>query len=63
MKKINENHMAKIITLEEGGKTNQDIAQIKETLKITLDYLANEWNEVNEESVITLIKKHIKSPF
>lgn len=61
MKKINENAMAKVVAEIEGGEKNQNIAQIKETIKITLDYLADEWKSGNEEAVVSLIKKHMNS--
>jgi uncharacterized membrane protein len=58
MAKINENELAKQIAEIEGKKEKQDIAQIKETLKITLDILATQWEDGNEVGVIELLKKH-----
>lgn len=37
---MNLNQLAREITLAEGGKVNQNIAQVKETLRITLEKLA-----------------------
>ena len=58
MAKINLNVMAKHITLEEGGKKSLSIAQVKEVMKLTLEYLRQEWYDGNEEEVIRLIKKN-----
>lgn len=58
MAKINENELAKQIAEIEGKKEKQDIAQIKETLKITLDILGTHWQDDNEIGVIELLRKH-----
>jgi len=58
MAKINLNSMAKVITLNEGGKENVSIAQVKEIIKLTLEYLADEWDDDNENEVINVIKKY-----
>jgi len=58
MAKINLNEMAKSIALDEGGKKSISIAQVKEVIKLTLEYLADEWDDGNESEVINLIKKH-----
>jgi hypothetical protein len=39
--KLNLNDLAKEITLQEGGKVNLSIAQVKEVMKILLTELAN----------------------
>ena len=54
MAKLNENKLAKSIAEQEGGKTQVNIAQIKECLKITLDILAKEVPSV----ALALIEKH-----
>jgi len=38
--KTNLNELARKITLEEAGKTEISIAQVKEVMKILLEYLA-----------------------
>jgi hypothetical protein len=59
MAKINLNTMAKHIVLEEGGKKSVNIAQVKEVMKLTLEYLGVEWHNGNEEEVIKLIKRSL----
>jgi len=61
MAKINLNSMAKSIALDEGGQKNTNIAQVKEVIKLTLEYLADEWQDGNEEEVIKLIKRYLDS--
>ena len=56
---INENLMAIRVASIEGGAINQSIGQIKETMKITLDLLAEEW-QTNPRGVAALLKKHTK---
>ena len=51
--------MAKHIVLEEGGKKSINIAQVKEVMKLTLEYLRQEWYDGNEEEVIRLIKRSL----
>jgi hypothetical protein len=58
MAKINENEMAKQVAEIEGKQEKQDIAQIKETMKIVLDILGGHWQYGNEIGVIELLKKH-----
>ncbi len=58
MAKINLNDMAKVIALDEGGKESVSIAQVKEIIKLTLEYLADEWDDDNESEVINIIKRH-----
>ena len=55
---INQNKLAKSISEAEGKREEVNIAQIKEIMKITLEHLADEWNNGNESGVISLIKKH-----
>lgn len=43
MKRINMNEFAKRVAEIEGKKKSQDIAQIKETLRIALGVLANNY--------------------
>ena len=57
MAKINENALAKEIAIREGGKTEVNIAQIKEVLRNTLDILGNSDNFKMSE-VIALLEKH-----
>ena len=59
MAKINENTLAKMVAEQENGKKEISIAQIKEVIKLTLDYLGNEWIDGNETGVIELVKKHL----
>ena len=56
--KINQNILAQKIAECEGLKDSLTIAQVKEVLKLTLQELAAEWKEGNEEGVIYLIKQH-----
>lgn len=51
---INQNEMAIWIAAEESGKKEISIGQIKEVMKLTLDYLAEE--EVI--AVLQLLEKH-----
>ena len=44
MRKINMNVFAKEVTLEEAGKKQISIAQVKEVLKIAFKKLANEYD-------------------
>lgn len=37
---MNMNHVARTITLQEGGKVNLPIGQVKEVLRLTLSWLA-----------------------
>lgn len=54
---INENWLAEAIAQREAGLKEVDIGQIKETLKATLDILAEISNE-DTEKVDALIEKH-----
>lgn len=54
---INENWLAEHIAELEGKKESQDIGQIKETLKITLDTLYK-LREEDMEKFDALIEKH-----
>lgn len=56
---INENLLAINAAGREGNAVSQNIGQIKETIKITLDLLADEW-ERNPRGVVALLKKHNK---
>lgn len=38
--KINQNKLAHIVTLEEGGKVSLPIGQVKEVQRLTLEWLA-----------------------
>ena len=51
---INQNKMARHITLQEGGKENLSIAQVKEVQKLVLEYLADE----KPSDVLKLLEKH-----
>lgn len=51
---INQNDMAKAITLKEGKKRSVSIAQVKEIMKLTFEYLANH----SEDEVLKLIDKY-----
>lgn len=59
---VNENWLAEEITNREAGKTEVDIAQVKEILKNTLDILAEIRDESVEDAdkVDDLIEKHGK---
>lgn len=52
---INENWLAEEITSREAGLKEVDIAQIKESLKATLDILATEFSR---DEVTKLLDKH-----
>lgn len=40
MATINQNRLAQVVTLAEGGKKNTDVAQVKEVQRLTLIELA-----------------------
>ena len=52
--KINENRLAVAIARKEGGKTQVNIAQIKQVLKITLQILSKQ----KGSEVLALVEKH-----
>lgn len=52
---INENKLAKEVSVLECGKTNMPIGQIKECVKDTLDVLAHNYKM---SEVVALIEKH-----
>lgn len=55
--RINENKLAKEITLREGGEINLSIGQTKEVIKLLLDLLANE-HKFSESA--ELLERHKK---
>ena len=57
MTRINENKLAKEVTLREGGKINLSIGQIKEVQKHLLDILANDYR-VSE--ICELLERHLE---
>lgn len=56
---INENLLAISVAGQEGGAVSQNIGQIKETIRLTLDLLADEWQQ-NPRGVAALLDKHNK---
>ena len=56
MKRINLNHMARDITLKEGGKVSLSIAQVKEVMKIFLEELAKK----STVEVVSLVGRYRK---
>jgi len=58
-KTINENLLAISVCGQEGGAVSQNIGQVKETVRITLDLLADEWQR-NPRGVAALLDKHSK---
>ncbi|MBE3094318.1 MAG: hypothetical protein IMZ52_04745 [Actinobacteria bacterium] len=56
MKNINQNEIAKVITLAEGKKINLSIGQCKEVIHLTLEELA----KYEDEQILKLINKHRK---
>lgn len=54
MERINQNELARIITLSEGKRESVSIAQVKEVIKLTLDKLATYPDEV----ILELIERH-----
>lgn len=60
-KEIDENELAVWIARCEGGEKEQNIAQIKEVLKLILDALGQEFRR-NPRGVFALLRKHGKKP-
>ena len=56
MQAINLNAMANRVALGEGGRTEVNIAQIKEVMKIFLEELAR----YNDEEILEVVKRHKK---
>jgi hypothetical protein len=54
MAKINQNNLAKAITLSEGKKHTLNIGDVKEVIKLTLIELA----KFEDEDILKLIKKY-----
>jgi hypothetical protein len=54
MKSINQNELAKIITLGEGKKISLPIGQVKEVIKLTL----MELGKFDDEQILKLINKY-----
>lgn len=50
---INQNHLARSVAAAEGGKQSLSVAQIKEVLRLTLDYLADS----KPSEVLALLEK------
>lgn len=62
MRKINENAVAQYVAGDEGLKESLSIAQIKEVIKLTLDWLACECFEEpeNMSGVMAMLEKHVE---
>lgn len=56
---INENDLAREISVEEGGLVNLPIGQVKEVQKILLEKLG----EFSDYRILTLINKHREKEF
>lgn len=56
MKRINLNEMAKDITLAEGGKVNLPIGQVKEVIRLALEWMGHAWNDGRETGIIEAMK-------
>lgn len=56
MKAINQNELAKVVTLAEGKKINVNIGQAKELLQLVLEELG----KYEDEQILKLINKHRK---
>jgi hypothetical protein len=56
MVKINQNNLAKAITLSEGKKHNLNIGDVKEVIKLTLIELG----KFEDADILKLINKHRK---
>ena len=54
MKQINQNELAKVITLAEGKKIDMTIAQVKECIQLTLEELG----KYEDWQIMKLINKH-----
>lgn len=58
MKRINERKLSVNVSKAEGGAINLTIAQIKETINVTLDELARDVSAGNASGVLELIERH-----
>jgi hypothetical protein len=56
MQKINLNSMANRVAMEEMGRTEVNIAQIKEVMRVFLEELAR----YNDEEILEVVKRHKK---
>lgn len=54
MKKINQNELAKVITLAEGKKKNLTVGDCKEVLQLVLEELG----KYEDEQILALVNKH-----
>ncbi len=54
MKRINENTLARIVTLREGGKKSQSVAQVKESIRI----LGKELARFKASAVMEWVERH-----
>lgn len=54
---MNMNDLARMVTLREGKKVSQSIAQVKETLRITFDILTNEVNYLDLMKMLSRYEK------
>ena len=52
---VNLNEVARRVTLEEGLNINQPIGQVKETIKILIDDLTNQYELYD---IIMMLRKH-----
>ena len=56
MQTINLNAMANRVAMGEGGRTEVNIAQIKEVMKVFLEELAR----YNDDEILEVVKRHKK---